>query len=45
MIGAIVLTHRSRGDVRGQKVSKQVDRRPDEAIKLENPTVGEGMKL
>ena len=45
MIGAIVLTHRSRGDVRGQKVSKQIDRRPDEAIKLENPTVGEGMKL
>ena len=45
MIGAIVLTHRSRGDVRGQKVSKQVDRRPDEAIKLENPNVGEGMKL
>ena len=45
MIGAIVLTHRSRGDVRGQKVSKQVDRRPEEAVKLENPTVGEGMKL
>jgi len=45
MIGAIVLTHRSRGDVRGQKVWKQIDRRPDEAIKLENPTVGEGMKL
>ena len=45
MIGAIVLTHRSRGDARGQKVSKQVDRRPEEAVKLENPTVGEGMKL
>ena len=45
MIGAIVLTHRSRGDVRGQKVSKQVDRRPDEAVKLEQPEVGEGMKL
>jgi NADH-quinone oxidoreductase subunit J len=45
MIGAIVLTHRSRGDVRGQKVSKQVDRRPDEAVKLENPEVGGGMKL
>ena len=45
MIGAIVLTHRSRGDVRGQKFSKQVDRRPEEAVKLENPTVGEGMKL
>ena len=45
MIGAIVLTHRSRGDVRGQKVWKQVDRRPDEAIKLEKPKVGEGVKL
>ena len=45
MIGAIVLTHRSRGDARGQKVWKQVDRRPDEAIKLEQPAVGEGVKL
>jgi NADH-quinone oxidoreductase subunit J len=45
MIGAIVLTHRSRGDARGQKVWKQVDRRPDEAIKLEQPKVGEGVKL
>jgi NADH-quinone oxidoreductase subunit J len=45
MIGAIVLTHRTRGDVRGQKISRQVDRRPDEAIKLANPEVGEGMKL
>jgi NADH-quinone oxidoreductase subunit J len=45
MIGAIVLTHRSRGDVRGQKVWKQVDRRPDEAIRLERPVVGEGVKL
>jgi NADH-quinone oxidoreductase subunit J len=45
MIGAIVLTHRSRGDVRGQKISRQVDRRPDEAVKLENPEVGGGMKL
>ena len=45
MIGAIVLTHRSRGDVRGQKVSKQIRRDPDEAVKLINPGVGEGMKL
>jgi NADH-quinone oxidoreductase subunit J len=45
MIGAIVLTHRSRGDVRGQKVSRQVDRRPQDAVKLENPEVGGGMKL
>ncbi|MEQ7872559.1 NADH-quinone oxidoreductase subunit J [Sphingomonas sp. ASV193] len=45
MIGAIVLTHRSRGDARGQKVARQVDRRPDEAIRNLQPGVGEGMKL
>ena len=45
MVGAIVLTHRSRGDSRGQKVWKQVDRRPDKAIKLARPEVGEGVKL
>jgi NADH-quinone oxidoreductase subunit J len=45
MIGAIVLTHRSRGDVRGQKIWRQVDRRPEDAVKLENPEVGEGMSL
>ena len=45
MVGAIVLTHRSRKDVRGQKVWKQVDRRPDKAIKLAKPEVGEGVKL
>ncbi|MCF2513945.1 NADH-quinone oxidoreductase subunit J [Sphingomonas sp. G124] len=45
MIGAIVLTHRSRGDVRGQKVWKQVDRRPEDAIRNLQPKVGEGVKL
>src|SRR5687768_5645780 len=45
MIGAIVLTHRSRGDARGQNVARQVDRRPEDAIRLEQPTVGEGVKL
>ena len=45
MIGAIVLTHRSRGDVRGQDVSKQVRRRPQDAVKLTQPGVGKGMKL
>ena len=45
MIGAIVLTHRSRGDLRTPKVSKQIRRRPDEAVKLAEPGVGEGMKL
>ena len=45
MVGAIVLTHRSRKDVRGQKVWKQIDRRPDKAIKLAKPEVGQGVKL
>ena len=45
MIGAIVLTHRSRGDVRGQKVWKQVDRRPEDAVQNKQPAVGKGVKL
>jgi len=45
MIGAIVLTHRSRGDARGQKARRQIDRRPAEAIRLEQPPVGEGVRL
>jgi NADH-quinone oxidoreductase subunit J len=45
MVGAIVLTHRSRGDLRTPKVWKQVARRPDEAVKVTNPGLGEGMKL
>jgi len=45
MIGAIVLTHRSRGDVRGQNASKQISRRPKDAVKNMQPGVGEGMKL
>ena len=45
MVGAIVLTHRSRGDTRTPKASSQLRRRPDEAVKLAEPKVGEGMKL
>ena len=45
MIGAIVLTHRSRGDTRTPKVSKQLRRRPGEAVKVLDPEVGEGVKL
>ena len=45
MIGAIVLTHRGRRDTRPQKVWKQVARRPEDAIKMTDPGVGEGMKL
>ena len=45
MVGAIVLTHRSRRDTRPQKVWKQIARRPGDATKNLNPGVGEGMKL
>ena len=45
MIGAIVLTHRSRGDVRGQDAAKQIRRRPQDAVKNMQPGIGEGMKL
>ena len=45
MIGAIVLTHRSRPGVRGQNISRQIDRRPGDAVKNMQPEVGEGMTL
>ena len=45
MIGAIVLTHRSRGDARGQNISRQISRVPGEAVRNLNPGVGEGMTL
>jgi NADH-quinone oxidoreductase subunit J len=45
MIGAIVLTHRKRGDVRPQNVDRQVRRRPKDAVVNMQPGVGEGMKL
>ena len=45
MIGAIVLTHRSRGDVRGQNASQQISRRPKDAVRNMQPGVGEGVKL
>ena len=45
LIGAIVLTHRARGGVRAQKISKQNRRRPEEAIKNINQPVGQGVEL
>jgi NADH-quinone oxidoreductase subunit J len=45
MIGAIVLTHRERGDTRGQNVSKQVARRPQDATINVKPEVGKGVTL
>ena len=45
MIGAIVLTLRSRGDLRTPKVSRQLRRRARDAVKIAHPEVGEGVKL
>ena len=45
MIGAIVLTHRRRGDLRTPKVWRQNARRPEDSIELIDPAVGEGVKL
>ena len=45
MIGAIVLTHRARGGVRGQVIDRQNRRRPGDATRNLNPAVGAGMEL
>ena len=45
MVGAIVLTHRSRRDTRTPKMSRQIRRRPRDAVRKLDPGVGEGMKL
>jgi NADH-quinone oxidoreductase subunit J len=45
MIGAIVLTHRQRADSRGQNISRQNARRPEEATVNTRPAVGQGVTL
>ncbi|QNA84290.1 NADH-quinone oxidoreductase subunit J [Sphingomonas sp. So64.6b] len=45
MIGAIVLTHRERGGVRAQNVSRQNARRPQDATRNTQPGVGQGVEL
>ena len=45
MVGAIVLTRRRRSDVRPQNVSRQVRRRPKDAIRLTQPGLGQGVEL
>nr|WP_314447133.1 NADH-quinone oxidoreductase subunit J [uncultured Sphingomonas sp.] len=45
LVGAIVLTHRSRGDARGQNASRQIRRRPQDAVRNVNQPVGEGIEL
>ncbi len=45
MIGAIVLTHRTRKGVRRQNVSYQNQRRPQDATRNVSPEVGKGVVL
>src|SRR3546814_469203 len=45
MIGAIVLTQRTRGGTRPQNVSAQVRRRPQDAVRNVNQPVGQGVEL
>ena len=45
MVGAIVLTHRARPDVRPQNVGDQVRRRPGDAVVNMHPGVGQGVEL
>ena len=46
MIGAIVLTHRKRSDLRPQNVSRQNQRRPQDAVRIvTDQAVGEGVRL
>ena len=45
MVGAIVLTRRHRSDVRPQNISRQVKRRPQDAVVNMNPPVGQGVEL
>ncbi|WP_116089842.1 NADH-quinone oxidoreductase subunit J [Sphingomonas crusticola] len=45
LIGAIVLTHRKRGDVRTQNISRQNMRRPEDATRNTQPVVGQGVEL
>ena len=45
MVGAIVLTNRKRGAVRVQDISRQVRRRPEDATRMIDQPVGEGVSL
>jgi NADH-quinone oxidoreductase subunit J len=45
MVGAIVLTHRTRSDFRPQNVGDQVRRRPEDAVVNMRPGIGEGVEL
>ncbi|ABQ69345.1 NADH-quinone oxidoreductase subunit J [Rhizorhabdus wittichii] len=45
LVGAIVLTHRTRGGVKTQNVTAQNMRRPEDATRNVKPAVGQGVEL
>ena len=45
MVGAIVLTLRTRWGVRTQNVARQIGRRPQDAIVNKKPEIGKGVEL
>jgi NADH-quinone oxidoreductase subunit J len=45
MVGAIVLTHRRSHGTRGQNISSQVQRRPQDATRNINQPSGQGIEL
>ena len=45
MIGAIVLTHRKRIGTRPQNISRQNQRRPEDAVRNVNQPVGQGVEI
>jgi len=45
MIGAIVLTHRTRTGVKPQNVASQIKRRPEDAVRNVQQPVGQGVEL
>ena len=46
LIGAIVLTHRARGGVKPQNISRQVQRRPKDAVRIvKDIKIGAGVEL
>ncbi|MGE4322092.1 MAG: NADH-quinone oxidoreductase subunit J [Sphingobium sp.] len=45
MVGAIVLTNRTRGGVKGQNIGRQIRRRPQDAVRNVDQPVGQGVEL
>jgi NADH-quinone oxidoreductase subunit J len=43
MIGAIVLTHRTREGLRKQKIADQVARRPEDSVEIKKVASGSGV--